>query len=70
MRSAGEDELSEVIEREAAQRTKPPSSAPYPAKGIVAILDKLPPWGRVIVLLALLLTFASTGLASKLAGLW
>lgn len=70
MRSAGEDELSDVIDREARARSLSPKSAstPAPARGLVAILNTLPPWGRVIVLVmlgALAGSGAFTALAEK-----
>lgn len=60
MRSAGEEELSAVIQQEAllraqARQTRAPSSLSAPAKGIVAILNMLPPGrGRVIVVCGIL----------------
>jgi hypothetical protein len=65
MRSAGDEEDSTVIEKEAITRRG--KSVPAPARGLVAVLDKLPPWGRVIVLLALIALVAS-GAGAKLAG--
>lgn len=59
LRSAGEDEISAVIHEEALreeakrrEREQPPksSSTPAPAKGIVAVLNTLPPWSRPVVL--------------------
>lgn len=52
MRSAGDEEDSTVIEREALSRR--PKSDPAPVRGIVAVLNTLPQgWGRVIVALAI-----------------
>ena len=66
MRSMNEEEDSQVIEREALSRR--PQSVPAPARGIVAILDKLPPWGRVIVLVVLIGAAVASGIGAKLAG--
>lgn len=66
MRSADLDEDSAVITQRA--REKVPSSAPAAAKGLAAILQLLPPWGRVVVLLALLAAIASGGLMARVAG--
>ena len=66
MRSAGDDEDSTVIEQQAVSRR--PKSEPPHVRGVVAILQTLPPWGRVLVLLALLAVIASGGLAAKVAG--
>lgn len=60
------EEDSTVIEREA--RSRRPTSVPAPARGIVAILDKLPPWGRVIVLVVLIGAAVASGIGAKLAG--
>lgn len=68
MRSAGDDEDSNVIEREALSRA-PISSVPARAKGIVAILNTLPAWSRPLIVLAAIAaaTLAVLG-GSKLAG--
>lgn len=58
LRSAGEDELSDVIEQEARRRVETPSSTPAPAKGLVAVLNTLPAWSRVVVVLAILAVVA------------
>jgi hypothetical protein len=68
LRSAGEEELSDVIEREAHSRRA--ASVPAPARGLAAILDKLPPWGRVIVLVVLIAAVVASGVGAKLAGLF
>lgn len=71
LRSIGEEEDSALIQQEAAKRSKAPSSGPPAhAKGLVAVLNTLPPWGRVLVLLALLGALVAGGLVSNLAGLW
>lgn len=55
MRSAGEEEISTVIQEEAlAARQKPPSSAPAPTKWLVAVLNTRPSNGAVVVALALI----------------
>ena len=66
MRSADLDEDSAVITERA--RAKVPPSTPPVAKGLIAVLHTLPPWGRVIVALALIAALAGTGLAAKVAG--
>ena len=66
LRSAGDEEDSQVIEQQAISRR--PKSDPAPVRGLVAILNTLPPWGRVLVVLALLAVVASGGLAAKVAG--
>lgn len=66
MRSIGEEENSEVIDKRVDERMPKSSSTPAPARGIVAILNTLPPWGRVIVLL-MLGALAATG---ALGALW
>jgi len=71
MRSAGEDELSDVINQRAVSRTEaPPKSAsvPSPARGLIAVLNALPPWSRPVVVLALIAAIAVPG--SKFAGWW
>lgn len=68
LKSAGEDELSDVIEREAQSRhTKTTSSVPAPARGLIAVLRELPPWSRPVVVIALLVFLAVTGMAVKVA---
>lgn len=63
MRSAGDVEDSTVIEQEAQSRApKKADSTPAPARGIVAVLNTLPPWGRVIFLLAVVVALVSSGL--------
>lgn len=62
LRSIGDDEDSQVIEAEAQSRRV--KSVPATARGLVAVLDKLPPWGRVIVLVVGI----AAGLASALLG--
>jgi hypothetical protein len=67
--SSPEEEDTGVIESEALQRVKAgPSSTPPHAKSLVAVLNTLPGWGRVVVLLALIAALATGG--SKLSGLW
>jgi hypothetical protein len=56
MKSAGEEELSDVIDREALERQKsnesnPPSKA-SPAVIVLTVVRKFPAWGAVIVALA------------------
>lgn len=54
-RSNGEDELSDVIDREAIMRTQAPhSTTPPRAKLFFALLDRLSPGGRVVVLVVLI----------------
>lgn len=53
MRSADELENSAVIAERAESRAPKSSSTPAPARGLVAVLNTLPPWGRVIVLVML-----------------
>lgn len=62
LRSTGEDEDTGIIEM--AQK----SSTPAPAKGVVAVLNTLPPWGRVAVLLAVLGVVAASGLVGAVLG--
>lgn len=59
LKSAGEEELSSVIEQEtlARQRTKEAASSEPPSKASPAVIvltgvRKFPPWGAVIVALA------------------
>jgi hypothetical protein len=67
--SSPEEEDTGVIESEALQRVKAgPSSTPPHANSLVAVLNTLPGWGRVVVLLALIAALATGG--SKLSGLW
>ena len=66
LRSAGEDELSGEIAREATMRVqRATASTPAPARGLVAVLNTLPPWGRVIVLV-MLGALAASGTISAL----
>lgn len=65
LRSIGDAEDSNVIEREALSRR--PRSVPPAANGIVAILNTLPKWSRPVVVLALLAALVASG---KLAGLY
>lgn len=65
MRSMDLEEDSTVIEKEAHSRR---GSVPAPARGLVAVLDRLPPWGRVVFLLALLGALVASGVGAKLAG--
>jgi len=59
LRSVSDDERSELVEREAQERVNGPSSStPAPAKGLVAVLNTLPAWSRVVVVLALLAVVA------------
>lgn len=66
MRSAGDEEDSTVIEKEAVTRRG--KSLPAPARGLVAVLEELPPWGRVVVLVALIGALVASGAGAKLAG--
>jgi hypothetical protein len=63
-----EDEDSTVIEQRAAESVKA-SPTPPRYKLYQRIIDRLPPWGLVIVLLALLAAVVATG-GTKLAGWW
>lgn len=66
LRSAGEDEDSAVIEERALSRR--PKSDPVPVRGLVAVLNTLPPgWGRVLVVLALIAAIAALVAGGKLA---
>ena len=66
MRSAGDEEDSGLIDVEAKSRRE--KSVPAPARGLKAILETLPPWGRVVFLLALLAAIVASGVGAKLAG--
>lgn len=66
MRSADLDEDSAVITQRARENV--PSSTPPAAKGIVAVLGLLPPWGRVLVILLALVLLGGSGIAAKVAG--
>lgn len=66
MRSIGDHEDSDVIEREALSRR--PRSVPPAANGLVAILNTLPRWTRPVIVLALIAAFVAGG--GKLAGLY
>jgi hypothetical protein len=66
MRSMDLEEDSQVIEKEAHSRAG--KSVPATARGLVVILDKLPPWGRVIVLVVLIGAVVASGVGAKLAG--
>lgn len=63
---AGLDEDTGVTEIEAKTRAEKQSSTPAPAKGIVAVLNTLPPWGRVAVLLAIVGVVAASGMVGAL----
>ena len=66
MRSADLDEDSAVITARAKQKvSSAPPSGFSKARGV---LELLPPWGRVIVVLAVLALLGGSGLAAKLAG--
>ena len=66
MRSIGDDENSAVIEQEALSRR--PKSVPTEARGLVAILNTLPQgWGRVVVVLALIVAVATLIAGGKIA---
>jgi hypothetical protein len=65
MRSADLEEDSTVIEQKAYSRR---GSVPAPARGLAHVLDKLPPWGRVIVIVALIVALVVSGVGAKLAG--
>jgi len=60
MKSADLDEDTGQIEVEAISRA-PKSSTPAPARGIVAVLNTLPPWGRVAVLIGVLALLGASG---------
>lgn len=62
-----QDEDTAVIEARAKEAVKAESTPPH-AKSLVAVLNTLPGWGRVVVLLALIAALATGG--SKLSGLW
>lgn len=66
LKSADLEEDTGLIEIEAKLRAEKQSSTPAPAKGIVAILNTLPPWGRVAVLLALLGVVAASGMVGAM----
>lgn len=65
-----QDEDTGVIEIRAAENVKAASAASTPphAKSLIAVLNTLPGWGRVVVLLALIAALATGG--TKLSGLW
>ena len=60
LRSAGEDELSDVIQREAAVRSEKPKvdSHPAPARFFLRVLEAKPSAGAVIVALAIIAVVA------------
>lgn len=66
MRSADLDEDSAVITERA--RSKVSSAPPSGFSKGTRLLELLPPWGRVIVVLAVIGALAGSGLAAKLAG--
>lgn len=71
LRSAGEEELSEVIEREALSHAPKSASTPAPVRGLVAVLNTLPSWGRVMILLAIVAAcFGSGAIGSIVARVW
>ena len=61
MRSAGDDELSEVIEREALSRSPKSKSVPPPISWLIAIVKLAPPKKRHWPVLLLLLMVAGYG---------
>jgi hypothetical protein len=65
-----QDEDTAVINRRAAESVRAAtSSSPPRYKLYQRIIDRLPPWGLVLVLLALVAALVATG-GTKLAGLW
>lgn len=66
LRSAGENELSGEIAREALSRAPKSTSTPPIARVFVVVLNTLPPWGRVIILM-MLGALAASGTLSALA---
>lgn len=57
LRSAGEEEISEVIHQEALERQRKKESEPPPSKAtplvvVLTVARKFPPWGAVVVALA------------------
>ena len=66
MLSAGEEEDSAVIDLRARQKISSASPSGFSkAKGV---LEMLPPWGRVIVVLALIVALGGSAILAKLAG--
>lgn len=62
MRSAGEEEISSVIdqrllETQLRRASQPDSGTPAQVKGLARVLELLPMWGRVAVVLALIAAF-------------
>lgn len=57
LESLPDDEVSEVTRPD----VRVPSSAPAPLRGLFAILTLLPPWGRVLVVLAIIGAAAAGG---------
>lgn len=67
LRSADFEDDSAVIEQEAHSRhAEKGGSVPAPARGLKAILELLPPWGRVVVLLALFVLVAALAIGGAL----
>lgn len=69
LKSADLDENTAQIEREAVSRAPKSSSTPAPARGIVAVLNVLPPWGRVFILALLIGFLGGSGLWALLGRL-
>lgn len=62
LKEADPDEISEVAEDVVrAMRASRPDSTPATAKGIVAVLNTLPPWARLPALLAVIAAAAYGG---------
>jgi hypothetical protein len=70
MRSHGDQEDTGVIEREALSRAPKSESHPPRSKIALRVLDTLPPWGRVIVLLAIIGALGASGLIGSLLAKW
>lgn len=69
LKSAGDDEDTGVIEREALSRAPKSSSVPAPARGLIAVLNTLPGWGRVVILALLIGFLGGSGLWALLGRL-
>lgn len=62
MRSAGDDERSDVIDQLASERVPKSSSTPPRAKILLAILNAKPSWQMVIIILAALAALFGGGM--------
>jgi hypothetical protein len=67
LRSAGDDEDTGQIEVAAmSRRPAKPNSTPAPARALIAVLNTLPSWGRVLLLLAIVAALVGGGMLRPL----